>query len=154
MATWTRRTTEQSAARRRRPTWPGLLLGAGNRDSLVRGIWFLPPKRLGVSLGTIEVAECTSDSQATQSICHENDMEGVLITIQKLTDRPYGAFLTMETISHSDILSFKDYDTSPSREVSGHFHLCSLLACDVQFLEGDWPPVCLHRIQKPCGIRR
>lgn len=104
------------------------------------GYGFFHPRDWGVSLGTIEVAECTSDSQATQSICHENDMEGVLITIQKLTDRPYGAFLTMETISHSDILSFKDYDTSPSREVSGHFHLCSLLACDVQFLEGTGHP--------------
>ena len=72
--------------------------------------------------------------------CHENDMEGALITVQKSSFKPYGDFLTMETVSHSDILSFRDYQISPSSQVSGNFPLCNSRVCDVEFLGGTGHP--------------
>jgi len=90
--------------------------------------------------GETEVVECTADREATQLGCHENDLEGVLLAVQRSADHPYGDFLTMETVSHFDILSFKDYQQTPSSQVSGHFPLCSERVCDVQFLEGTGRP--------------
>lgn len=90
--------------------------------------------------GETKVIQCTADRAVTQLGCHENDMEGALIAVQKSSISPYGDFLTMETVSHSDILSFKDYQRSPSSQISGHFPLCNSRVCDVEFLEGTSHP--------------
>lgn len=47
---------------------------------------------------------------------HENDLEGVLICVQK--DGGYGKFLVMETIAHINFYSYKDYDSYPSSNVT------------------------------------
>ena len=90
--------------------------------------------------GETEIITCTTDQGVTQLGCHENDMEGALITVQKSSFKPYGDFLTMETVSHSDILSFRDYQISPSSQVSGNFPLCNSRVCDVEFLGGTGHP--------------
>ena len=100
------------------------------------GYGFFHPRDWGES----EVIQCTADEGVTQLGCHENDMEGALIAVRKASGSPYGEFLTMETVSHSDILSFKDYQRSPSSQISGHFPLCSSRDCDVQFLDGTGHP--------------
>ncbi len=90
--------------------------------------------------GETGIIQCTADHSVTQLGCHENDMEGALITVRKSSSDPYGNFLTMETISHSDILSFKDYQQIPSSRISGHFPLCNDRVCDVEFLDGASHP--------------
>ena len=100
------------------------------------GYGFFHPRDWGES----EIIQCTADQGVTQLGCHENDMEGALITVRKSSLRPYGDFLSMETIAHSDILSFKDYQQSPSVLVSGNFPLCNSRDCDVEFLDGTSHP--------------
>ena len=90
--------------------------------------------------GETEFIQCTADQGVTQLGCHENDMEGALIAVKRSSGIPYGEFLSMETVSHSDILSFKDYERSPSSEITGHLPLCSSRDCDVEFLEGTSHP--------------
>jgi hypothetical protein len=43
---------------------------------------------------------------------HENDMEGILLTIKK--QGSYGQFVSMVTVAHSDFYSYTDQDTPPS----------------------------------------
>jgi len=50
---------------------------------------------------------------------HENDMEGVLVVIQKNGTR-YGAFQLMITVAHHDFWSYKDYQSYPSSIVSNN----------------------------------
>ena len=100
------------------------------------GYGFFHPRDWGES----EVIQCTADRESTRLGCHENDLEGALITVQRSSDGGYGDFLTMETVSHSDILSFKDYDRSPSSRISGHFPLCNSRVCNVEFLAGTSHP--------------
>lgn len=90
--------------------------------------------------GETGIIQCTADRAVTQLGCHENDMEGALIVVQKSSNSAYGDFLTMETIAHSDILSFKDYAQSPSSRISGNFPLCNSRICDVEFLDGTSHP--------------
>ncbi|MHA1760959.1 MAG: hypothetical protein ACTSXA_10125 [Candidatus Heimdallarchaeota archaeon] len=47
---------------------------------------------------------------------HENDLEGVLIVIQK-GDTPQGDFLLMETEAHNVLLQYTDHQSSPSNTV-------------------------------------
>lgn len=90
--------------------------------------------------GEAGVIQCTANQDVTRLGCHENDMEGALIAVQRSSESAYGDFLTMETISHSGILSFKDYQRSPSSQISGHFPLCNNRVCDVEFLDGTSHP--------------
>jgi hypothetical protein len=48
---------------------------------------------------------------------HENDMEGILLVIQK-DDSPQGQFLLMETEAHNILYQFTDLDSFPSNTVS------------------------------------
>lgn len=53
-------------------------------------------------------------------ISHENDLEGILLAIQK-DSSGYGKFLAMVTLAHADFYSFKDFDEAPSKDVwEGH----------------------------------
>ncbi len=66
---------------------------------------------------------------------HENDMEGSLLVIKK-DGSTYGQFLLMLTIAHLDFYSYKDYNTSPSKDVTdGH----ETIDGDVQFYQGHHP---------------
>jgi hypothetical protein len=47
---------------------------------------------------------------------HENDMEGCLLVIQK-EGRHYGQFVLMLTLAHSNLYSYKDYDSTVSDNV-------------------------------------
>ncbi|MHA1306501.1 MAG: hypothetical protein ACTSO7_12020 [Candidatus Heimdallarchaeota archaeon] len=47
---------------------------------------------------------------------HENDLEGILIVIQK-GDTPQGDFLLMETEAHNDLFQYTDSHSSPSNSV-------------------------------------
>lgn len=68
---------------------------------------------------------------------HENDMEGVLLVIRK-DGSTYGQFLLMITVAHIDFYSYKDYDASPSKDVTnGH----ETIDGDVQFYNGHYPYV-------------
>lgn len=65
---------------------------------------------------------------------HENDMEGCLLVIVK-DGTAYGQFLLMITVAHWDFYSYKDYDSSPSVNVTdGH----ETIDGDVQF-DGHHP---------------
>ncbi len=81
---------------------------------------------------------CKDDGNALR-VCHENDMEGLLLTIRKSAD-PYGSFLVMTTVAHAEFLTFKDYDASPSQNVDGLPIQCNLIDCDVEFFQGSTHP--------------
>ena len=66
--------------------------------------------------------------------CHENDIEGVLLTIQK-NNSLYGQFLLMNSVAHVNFYSYKNYDEAPSLEVSNDNED---IDGDVQF-EGNGP---------------
>ncbi|MEA2071192.1 MAG: hypothetical protein U9O98_07875 [Asgard group archaeon] len=51
----------------------------------------------------------------TSLLSHENDMEGVLLVIQK--DDHYGKFLCMVTEAHSEIYQYTDQDAAPSNQI-------------------------------------
>lgn len=61
--------------------------------------------------------------------CHENDLEGVLLTIQR-DGSAFGRFLMMTTIFHEETPSYRDIHASPSSNVSGPFE------GDVEFAGG------------------
>jgi alpha-tubulin suppressor-like RCC1 family protein len=63
--------------------------------------------------------QCTRDpSDQPSTACHENDMEGILVTVHKDGSR-YGQFLLLTTLAHSDFLFYKDDDHEPSNSVNG-----------------------------------
>ncbi|NHJ85825.1 MAG: hypothetical protein FK734_10205 [Asgard group archaeon] len=51
---------------------------------------------------------------------HENDLEGVLVVIQKDTS-DWGQFICMITESHNHLYQYKDYNTAPSMYVSNGY---------------------------------
>lgn len=52
--------------------------------------------------------------------CHENDMEGVLIVVQKDPNNVYGKFLCMVTIAHYWYWEYRDIEQFPSSAVTGN----------------------------------
>ncbi|MBN2053669.1 hypothetical protein JW905_02025, partial [bacterium] len=64
-------------------------------------------------------------------ICHENDMEGVLVVIEK-TGSTYGQFLLMETEAHNQLYQY----SSDSRVGDGHENIDGGV-----YFEGDHPVV-------------
>lgn len=66
--------------------------------------------------------------------CHENDLEGVLLTVRR-DGSPFGEFLLMSTIFHDTVPNYTDFDQAPSSGVTG------LVDGDVQFLAGSHPIV-------------
>jgi len=53
----------------------------------------------------------------SDSVSHENDLEGVLIVVKK--DNSWGQFLCMVTRAHQNFYQYKDNDQIPSSEISG-----------------------------------
>lgn len=48
---------------------------------------------------------------------HENDMEGVLVVIEKEENLKYGNFLYLQTLAHNNLLDYIDHDISPSKDL-------------------------------------
>lgn len=72
-------------------------------------------------------------------ISHENDMEGIIVAIQK-DGSEYGKFLAMVTLAHSDFYSFTDSDEAPSKNIGeGHEDIDG----DVDFM-GAHPEICIQ----------
>jgi hypothetical protein len=52
--------------------------------------------------------------------CHENDMEGVLLTVQR-DGSEFGQFLLMSTLAHDIVYTYSDFDMFPSAGATGFF---------------------------------
>lgn len=73
----------------------------------------------------------------TDLTSHENDMEGLMLVIEK-DGSTYGQFLLMLTVAHLDFYSYKDNDAWPSSAVTtGHEDIDG----DVQFYQDHHPYV-------------
>jgi hypothetical protein len=66
-------------------------------------------------------------------VCHENDLEGVLLTIRR-DGSQFGQFLLMSTLAHDVVYTYQDFDQFPSAAATGFFD------GDVQF-SGSHPLV-------------
>ncbi len=66
---------------------------------------------------------------------HENDLEGCVLVIQR-DGSEHGQFLLMITIAHWNFLSYKDFDSLPSGNVTSGTHS---ITGDVEFYDGHHP---------------
>ena len=53
-------------------------------------------------------------------VCHENDLEGVLLSVQR-DGSQFGQFLLMSTLAHDIVYAYRDVDQFPSAGATGFF---------------------------------